>query len=144
MKKIILSLIPVLCLSGIIVWSCTEINADNRKNDTDLSSGNAETDNPELFMDGMYFDRDGYVNSPAKKSRSAAEGSWNWEYYYDDEGRISKTVQTSISESVTSTITCEFEYSYKKIVTTTTTEIDYTDSSLHDSKSILSNVTEYY
>lgn len=144
MKKIILSLIPVLCLSGIIVWSCTEINADNRKNDTDLSSGNAETDNPELFMDGMYFDRDGYVNSPVKKSRSAAEGSWNWEYYYDDEGRISKTVQTSISESATSTITCEFEYSYKKIVTTTTTEIDYTDSSLHDSKSILSYVTEYY
>lgn len=144
MKKIILSLIPVLCLSGIIVWSCTEINADNRKNDTDLPSGNAETDKPELFMDGMYFDRDGYVNSPAKKSIYVAGGSSNTEYYYDDEGRILKTVQTSISESATTIFTCEFEYSYKKIVTTQTMEINYTDSRLDDSKSVSSYVTEFY
>lgn len=144
MKKIILSLIPVLCLSGIIVWSCTEINADNRKNDTNLPSGNAVTDNPELFIDGMYFDRDGFVNSPAKKSNYVVGGTSNTEYYYDDDGRISRTVQTTISESATTIFTNEFEYSYKKIVTTSTMEIDYTDSRLDESKTVSTLVTEYY
>ena len=146
MKKIILSLIPVLCLSGIIVLSCTEINAENRENDTNLPSGNTEQENSELFMDGMYFDRDGNVNSPAKKSKTnyAAGESSNMEYYYDNEGRISRIVQTVISESQIMTTTSEYEYSYKKIVETTTSEIDLANPNLEDLKAVSTTVTEYY
>ena len=66
------------------------------------------------------------------------------EYYYDNEGRISRIVQTVISESQIMTTTNEYEYSYKKIVETTTTEIDLANPNLEDSKAVWTTVTEYY
>ena len=66
------------------------------------------------------------------------------EYYYDNEGRISRIVQTIISESQIMTTTSEYEYSYKKIVETTTTEIDLANPNLEDSKAVWTTVTEYY
>ena len=66
------------------------------------------------------------------------------EYYYDNEGRISRIVQTVISESQIMTTTSEYEYSYKKIVETTTSEIDLANPNLEDLKAVSTTVTEYY
>jgi len=135
---LILSFASAICLLSSTLNSCTDMNADNREDNTVSSSdGNpSDDDNAGLFMDGMYFGKNGSVES---------DNGIESQYFYDNDGRISRTVQTSVSERATSTITFEYEYSYKKIVMTTTIVTDYTDDTyLEDSKTVSTTVTEYY
>lgn len=142
---LILSFAFAICLLSSTLNSCTDMNADNREDNTVSSSdGNpSDDDNAGLFMDGMYFGKNGSVESAVKASIS--DNGIESQYFYDNDGRISRTVQTSVSERATSTITFEYEYSYKKIVMTTTIVTDYTDDMyLEDSKTVSTTVTEYY
>lgn len=142
---LILSFASAICLLSSTLNSCTDMNADNREDNTVSSSdGNpSDDDNAGLFMDGMYFGKNGSVESAVKASIS--DNGIETQYFYDNDGRISRTVQTSVSERATSTITFEYEYSYKKIVMTTTIVTDYTDDTyLEDSKTVSTTVTEYY
>lgn len=142
---LILSFAAAMCLLSSTLNSCTDMNADNREDNTVSSSdGNpSDDDNAGLFMDGMYFGKNGFVESAVKASIS--DNGIETQNFYDNDGRISRTVQTSVSERATSTITFEYEYSYKKIVVTTTIVTDYTDDTyLEDSKTVSTTVTEYY
>lgn len=142
---LILSFAAAMCLLSSTLNSCTDMNADNREDNTVSSSdGNlSDDDNAGLFMDGMFFGKNGQVESAIKAT--ILDSGTEIQYFYDSDGRISRTVQTSVSERATSTITFEYEYSYKKIVMTTTNVTDYTDDTyLEDSKTVSTTVTEYY
>lgn len=158
MKTLILTLasgIIALCLAATTLNSCTDLNADNNLvNNGDSTSGGGTTepdddedenkddnDNSELFIDGMYFSRNGFVNSPIKTETSDAMTTT---YYYDKDGRISKTEQISYGDVVNTTVTYSYEYSYKRIIRTWSISQDYKDSNLRDTTVSGITTIEYY
>lgn len=134
------------------VRSLTEEVAELRKENTDLRDeiarlkkevadlGNGEGNTSgEFLVDGLYFNRGGWVNSKMKRETGDGSGFSLIEYRYDDQGRK----KTQIYYAKGQTITYEYSYSGKNVTEIHTTEYD--PSVYPDSKNTSSTtVTEYY
>lgn len=115
----------------------TEVAALKSSSGSGGSQGNvggsgSNSDCSEFFVDGLYFSRNGIVSSKYKRVNGQ-------DYYYDNQGRVSKTESHDNNSSSITT----FEYSGKTEIRTTT--ITY-DSTIYPDRepSSFSLVYEYY
>ena len=91
----------------------TDSNSGGSQGNTGGSGSNSDCG--EFFVDGLYFYRNGIVSSKYKRVNEQ-------EYYYDNQGRVSRTEShTNNSSSITT-----FEYSGKTEIRTTTITYDST------------------
>ena len=106
-----------------------------KKEVADLGNGEGNTSG-EFLVDGLYFDRNGFVSSKPKKS----SGDPSTEYRYDGQGRC---LEQAVYYSLGTTVRLTYSYSGKNVTEIHTTEYDpsvYPDSK-NTSRTI---VTEYY
>ena len=139
MKRNILKLFAIVAAFFVGVSinnSCGESKMETETHGAGNGSGGS---NDEILIDGLYFNRNGYVSSkPIKTTHLDSNGKTTYEfiYVYDNQGRLQQLTQQSSSYKMVST----YKYSGKKVIQTTV--ITYDNSPAFNGTSQI--VTEYY
>lgn len=139
MKRNILKLFAIVAAFFVGVSinnSCGESKMETETHGTGNGSSGSDDEIP---IDGLYFNRNGYVSSkPIKTTYLDSNGKTTDEiiYVYDNQGRLQQ--YASQSSEYKSVIT--YKYSGKKVISTTTTTFD-NNPNLNSTRQ---TVTEYY
>ena len=137
MKRNILKLFAIVAAFFVGVSinnSCGESKMETETHGTGNGSSGSDDEIP---IDGLYFDRNGYVSSkPIKSTDFDSNGKTTTETIYDNQGRVQQyTLQTSDWKAVYT-----YKYSGKKVISTRTT----TYYNIPNANSTIQTVTEYY
>ena len=137
MKRNILKLFAIVAAFFVGVSinnSCGESKMETETHGTGNGSSGSDDEIP---IDGLYFDRNGYVSSkPIKSTDFDSNGKTTTETIYVYQGRVQQyTLQTSDWKAVYT-----YKYSGKKVISTRTT----TYYNIPNANSTIQTVTEYY
>lgn len=136
MKKI------VFLLALITVIAACAKESDSSKSGKGSSSGDnsVQVNSNWKYIDGLYFDTNGIVQSPFKCVSSESYES-KWQYIYDDQGRVIETHSTVTHKTAAPTdySSCTY-YQYQGKKVTVKSVIEYANGE----KKIEEYVREYY
>lgn len=139
MKRNILKLFAIVAAFFVGVSinnSCGESKMETETHGTGNGSSGSDDEIP---IDGLYFNRNGYVSSkPIKTTNFDSNGKTIIEmlYVYDNQGRVQQYTYQSLGYKQVNT----YKYSGKKVITTTTT----TDDNNPNLNLTSQTITEYY
>lgn len=134
MKRNILKLFAIVAAFFVGVSinnSCGESKMETETHGTGNGSSGSDDEIP---IDGLYFNRNGYVSSkPIKTTYFDSNGKTTLEFIYDNQGRVQQYTYQSLDMKQVNT----YKYSGKKIIETQTVTIN-------NNPNTTQIVTEYY
>ena len=139
MKRNILKLFAIVAAFFVGVSinnSCGESKMETETHGTGNGSSGSDDEIP---IDGLYFNRNGFVSSkPIKSTDFDSNGKTGTEtiYVYDNQGRVQQYTFQSSDYKIVYT----YKYSGKKVISTRTT----TYYNIPNANSTIQTVTEYY